>query len=351
LSRKQQEYLNFIDSIDSDYTKKTYSYCLEQFLNYNKTDLHKFMLLPTMDQTNIITSYLVQKKVSRQYKNLIVATIKHACDMNDRLLNWKRIKKFVRSTKTGNEISGRDRGYTTEEIQKILEFSDQRIRTAFLILCSTGVRYGALPSLKVGDLERIQDLYKMTVYSGEKEQYTTFMTPEASKELDAYLDYRKRKGENITSDSYLIVKRSGFSTIQGEPFKGYSLRSVLQDTIEKTGIKQIGSKWKRKETPLLHAFRKRFATVCASSGVDAEIRERLLGHDIGLALRYVKPTEQEMLNQYYKAIPALTISNEERLKFKLEERIQIEKTKIESLEQRFNKFKEEVKAMQKRKRK
>ena len=29
-----------------------------------------------------------------------------------------------------------DRGYTREEIQRILDFSDQRIKTAFLILAS-----------------------------------------------------------------------------------------------------------------------------------------------------------------------------------------------------------------------
>jgi site-specific recombinase XerD len=203
--------------------------------------------------------------------------------------------------------------------------------------------------LKIGDLERIQDLYKVTVYSGEKEQYLTWTTPETAKEIDVYLEYRKRKGEHITSNSYLIVKRSGFSTIQGEPFKGYSLRSVLQDTIEKTGIKQIGSKWKRKETPLLHAFRKFFTKQLMDSKVDKAIVELLLGHDIGLTGRYYKPTEQDMLNEYMKAVPLLTISNEERLKFKLEERVQIEKTKIESLQQQFDKFKQEVKLMKKRK--
>ena len=46
----------------------------------------------------------------------------------------------------------------------------------------------------------------------------------------------------------------------------------------------------------------------------------LLGHKIGLASAYYKPTEDEMLNEYLKAVPLLTISNEERLKFKLDAR-------------------------------
>ncbi|MDW0151914.1 MAG: hypothetical protein QOK85_04300 [Nitrososphaeraceae archaeon] len=59
---------------------------------------------------------MVDKKVSRQYKNLITATLKHACEINDIVLNWKKIKKFINSEKTGNEIAGRDRGYTHQEM-------------------------------------------------------------------------------------------------------------------------------------------------------------------------------------------------------------------------------------------
>ncbi|MGB7935380.1 MAG: hypothetical protein WCF21_02020, partial [Nitrososphaeraceae archaeon] len=36
-------------------------------------------------------------------------TLKHACEINDVVLNWKKIKKFINSEKTGNETNGRDR--------------------------------------------------------------------------------------------------------------------------------------------------------------------------------------------------------------------------------------------------
>jgi hypothetical protein len=94
--------------------------------------------------SDYIINYLVNKKISKQYKTVILSAIKHACEMNDILLNWKRIKKFVKSEKTENSINGKDRGYTHQEIQKILEFSDQRLKTAFLILASSGCRVGAL---------------------------------------------------------------------------------------------------------------------------------------------------------------------------------------------------------------
>ena len=142
-----------------------------------------FLKLPEQDITNLIIKYLVDKKVSRPYKNLIACTLKHACDINDIVLNWNKIKKFINSEKTGNETNGKDRGYTHQEIQTILEFSDQRLRTAFLILWSTGIRIGALRTLKVGDLEKIDGIYKVRVYAGVREDYTTFTTPGCAKEI------------------------------------------------------------------------------------------------------------------------------------------------------------------------
>lgn len=75
--------------------------------------------------------------------------------MNDVILNWRKISKFIRSKKTSNESNGNDRAYAHEEIQEILKTADQRSRTAFLVLASTGIRIGALQSIRKQDLERI----------------------------------------------------------------------------------------------------------------------------------------------------------------------------------------------------
>ncbi|MDP9489310.1 MAG: hypothetical protein M3P28_03795 [Thermoproteota archaeon] len=123
LVEQSKAYFNFINSLLSDYTKTSYKFCLEKFLNHYRINLLSFLKLPQQEMKNLIIKYLVVKKVSRQYKNLITATLKHACEINDVVLNWNKIKKFANySEKTGNETNGRDRGYTHEEIQTILEF-------------------------------------------------------------------------------------------------------------------------------------------------------------------------------------------------------------------------------------
>ncbi len=213
-SESEGAYSNFVNSINSEETKEQYEYCLTQFLKYCQMNLDSFLSLPQDEISNLIVNYLLQRKVSRQYKVVIFSAIKHACEMNDVVLNWTKMKKFIRTDNRENGINGKDRGYLHEEIQKILEFADQRSKTAFLLLASTGMRIGALQSIKLGDLERIDDLYKIIVYSGDREEYITFCTPECTKEIDNYLEYRTRRGDQITQDSYLLVQKFTSKTIQ-----------------------------------------------------------------------------------------------------------------------------------------
>ena len=44
-----------------------------------------------------------------------------------------------------------------------------------MILASTGIRIGgALQTIRIGDLEKIDDVNKLVVYAGEGEEYLTF---------------------------------------------------------------------------------------------------------------------------------------------------------------------------------
>ena len=166
LDEQSKAYFNFINSLKSESTRKSYTYCIEKFLGHYEKDLDQFLRLSQNEMTNLIIKYFVDNKISNQYKNLMNSTLKHAY--------WKKIKKFISFEKTGNETNGRDRGYTDKEIQKILEFSDQRIRTVFSILASTGMRIGALHSLRINDIEKMDNLYKITIYRGDREEYFPF---------------------------------------------------------------------------------------------------------------------------------------------------------------------------------
>jgi len=346
--QQQDAYFNFVSSINAEATKRNYEYCMKRFLKHCNRDLETLLKLPQVELSNLIIKYLYSQKISTQYKTVIMATIKHACDMNDVILNWKKIKKFIKNDKTGNEIAGKDRGYNHEEIQKILNFSDQRLKTAFLVLASTGIRIGALQSIKISDLERIDNLYKISVYSGEKEQYTTYCTPECAKEIDAYLDFRTRRGEKITQDSYLLVKKFGASSIvKGKPFKGRALWAILEDCITNCGLREIDhiNPFKRKQIPIFHGFRKFYCTQLANTEPDIKPERRWLleGHDLkGNDKSYVKTSEKQLLEEYLKAIDNLTIDPANRL-VKQVKTLQVEVSRIDKLEQSLHKLEQKHK--------
>jgi hypothetical protein len=77
------------------------------------------------------------------------------------------------------------------------------------------------------------------------------------------------------------------------------------------------------------------------SKLNPEIREMLLGHKIGLASAYYKPTVQDMLKEYLKAVNLLTINEENRLKQKVEI-LEIEKSQLAILQADFEKLKQQV---------
>ena len=95
LDETSESYFNFINSLKSESTRNIYKLCLEKFLTHNKIDLVSLLKLSHDELTNLIIKHLVEKKFSNQYKNLISATLKHACEINDVILNWKKIKRKV----------------------------------------------------------------------------------------------------------------------------------------------------------------------------------------------------------------------------------------------------------------
>jgi len=68
----------------------------------------------------------------------------------------------------------KDRAYTHEEILKVLEIADERIRTIVLLMASSGIRLGAIPLLKLSNLND----FRLTIYENDRKEYFTFITPE-----------------------------------------------------------------------------------------------------------------------------------------------------------------------------
>jgi hypothetical protein len=106
------------------------------------------------------------------------------------------------------------------------------------------------------------------------------------------------------------------------------LRSGVAEKTNETESTKHGQK--RNPIARAHGFRKLVTTNMVRAKVNPEAREMLLGHSIGLNKAYYRPCEDELLEEYLKAVDMLTINEENRLR-KQVEYLKIEKSEIEKL--------------------
>ena len=149
-------------------------------------------------------SALRNKKLTSSAINGRLYPVFHFYEMNDIVLNKKKIKMFQ-----GEFIKrARDRAYSHEEISRILNVSDLRMKVMVLLMASSGMRVGSIPSLRLRNLEKRDQhdkVYKIIIYENSGDEYYTFFgTPECASFIDLYLDYRHKNGEKLDKDSFLI---------------------------------------------------------------------------------------------------------------------------------------------------
>jgi hypothetical protein len=189
-------------------------------------------------------------------------------------------------------------------------------------------------------------IYQITVYANSpKDKYYTFCTPECAKAIDDYLDLRKRYGFDISNpETPLFIqdfdKTEPTTSIQHHPKKNSrlknpeSLSKVIVHYLEKTGLRkrlhvdtslysstsEMSSfvSTHRNELHPCHSLRIFAVTNLQRAKIDKTIREMLIGHSIGLDASYYKPQEEEILEEYLKAVDNLTINNEHRLQKQLD---------------------------------
>ena len=289
------------------------------FYNQAKTDLlwtqHQLMQYIEFQKERAEKGEIAESTINNYYKS-----VKLFCEMNDILLNWKKIAKG----KPQHRDYANDRAPTLEEIKKLLDFPDRRIKVIVLVMLSSGIRVGAWDYLKWKHIIPIKNeedkviAAKIRIYAGEKEEYLSFITPEAYDALQEYIEFRDSCGEKISGESWLIrdiwkstnVKfqnRGGLATVPRK-LKSSGVRSIISRAEWEQGIREpLTDGKKRHEFQAVHSFRKFFKSHCEQvmKSINVEI---LMAHTIGISNSYYKPSEKEILEDYLKAINILTIN-------------------------------------------
>jgi integrase len=343
-----EAYRNFINTLDSEVSKVNYRFGFSKFMTFcGVEDYDKMLQIEPKKLEGLIRDYITHLKVDmkRSYNtvNLYVASISHFYQMNDVVLNWKRLSKF----KGKKRLVVEDKPYTKEQIRQLLDFADLRTKCVILLMSSAGLRRGAIPALRKGDLKRMEKhgLYKIIVYKNESESYETFCTPECAKHLDQYFEWRAVQGEKLTDTSPVI--RNNFISLNVARVKAISTEFInwlINSLLDKSGIRpRSPNKLHRTEMMQCHGFRKYFQTTAKLAGMDSLLIDRCMGHKTGLHDCYSKLDGDQTLEGndkmigYVGAIGDLSIDDSNGLRVKVskleqkEQELQEIKSKLDDL--------------------
>jgi hypothetical protein len=294
------------------------------------------------DHVLLLQTKISNGEITATTGQTMIPPIKLLCEMNDIILNWRKINRLL----PRSDRNASDDAYTREQIKKMLQYSDLRAKIAILFMSSGGMRLGGFISLTDGTINPIYDdksnkmiAAHVTIYKGTDEEYDTFVSPEAFRVYDEYRNLRIKFGEQITKNSPILLRRFDIShdgniarIDNSGPIALSTVAGIIRTVAYKAGVREVSENYKgRYNIKIAHGFRKFFSTTLSSiktrdgrTAIDFIKKEWLLGH----ALRTIHSLEENynrsdriklLQSEYQKALKELTISDEERLQVEVKE--------------------------------
>jgi integrase/recombinase XerD len=324
----QRSLLIFEESCKSIHTRKQYRYYLDKFIEfYHIQDYDSLLAIEPAQIQIMIEDYVMQikKQVSPNSVQTMLFGVKSFFEANDIEIRWKKIQKlFPEKVK----VTGAS-AYSKEQIKLILSLAtDVRSKALVLFLASSGIRIGALTELQLKHLQSYENCKIITVYSGTRDEYQTFLSPEATKALETYLNKRKENGEVLSESSPVFRTIFNVKYQKAMPAQRATLQEIVRRLLIKTGMRS-GHENKRYSIQIDHGFRKFFNYVLKNTdGINLNYAEKLMGHSVSIPLdnHYLEAIPYKLFNEYKKAIPGLTIDQTE---YERETRIKTEQEKSE----------------------
>lgn len=219
---------------------------------------------------------------------------------------------------------------TKEDLRAVLKVCDPLERALLLVGASSGLSRGDIIKLKVKDFKNGYDpkteITTLTLRRTKtKVDFITFLTPEASRAVNDYLNYRERDVKNGEERRRPTVEKQKVYSIENFLFIGRSIPNSYLKTrddrtrqIKENSLLQIYfniSEKAQKSTSKghwnlirSHNIRKFFNTTLKSAGCDNFHVEFWMGHQIDSSqLPYFLGNPEQEKELYSKYVPYLTI--------------------------------------------
>ncbi|MEK0352727.1 MAG: integrase [Nitrosopumilus sp.] len=354
-------YQNFLDYIRNEQTRIKYSSDLKKFLDLVPDKIYKDNDIEFTDKTEaFVTLVRADVKVSKSIIKAYVRELKKKIDddsispsrvlnlikpikalfaANDIDFSWQKINKSI--PKPGKS---KDKAYTREQLQMLMANSTNLVDKVMITLCSSaGFRveawdyftwddvvffYNDDNSLKGGALR---------IYHGDDEEYWTHFTPEAGKYLLLYKESWKSRFMRYPKETEPLVVSVRILHPSRLGKKG--MESRMNGLAKKCGFRpKLEPGQKRHKVMLDHGMRKYCNTMMRRAKVNFADKEDMQGRNPGgQEGSYERYEEQdfERFSEYQKAIPFLTISDDERMRLE-NEKLKQENTEKKQFEEKIN---------------
>ena len=341
----------FFAGIRTETTREIYDRYLRYFLNFVKIkEANGLLQLKDSYLQTMVEDYIIHLKGRGLRKSSIdgqISALELFFAMNDKVLNFKKIRKM---SPIQLKIQGNG-SYTTDDIKRMLE-STTSLRNKAIIHClaSLGCRPNAFcdPSLRLRHLREVRDgYYSVLMYEGSIEEYTGYLTKEASNAVKMYLEERQKEGEVITPDSPLFRNLYRVVLSKAKPMTIKGIKSMMSEILKK--MRGKGKKrGERYAVAMIGGFRHRYIEICAKNKLDVRLAERLVSHtpkSAPMDKHYVNINniQDELFGEFLKIEKDLTISSQERERVRREQAEQKVKTLEDEKDKRIKQLEEQQK--------
>ena len=269
-------------------TKKFYTQTIKMFFNHTGKTATEYFKEKQTYEDDIQNVFLYMKKnfspLSVKNRMCVLKIFFSVFDKKTKELDiWDLIKQETRGCRKETE----EQPLEKTDIKKILEYSDEQGRAAFLILASSGMRIGELVQLIEDDLHLKENPPRIHI-RGEttktKQQRDTFISPEALESLQLWLGIRPK---------YMLMNRGRYKKDTQRlkdivfPMTSDNLEFKWRYLVDKAGYGQRDHK-NNKYKVRVHGLRKFFR----SNLGDVDLAEILMGHEGYLSTYRAKTLKQ-----------------------------------------------------------
>lgn len=222
---------------------------------------------------------------------------------------------------------------TKEELQDVLHVCEPLEKALILVGVSSGLASNEIVRLKVKDFKTGYDPEtKVTTLRVRRQKvkfdFITFLSPEASKAVQDYLDYRNRKTKDsrearinqlekqrvFSDNDYLFCKQNVLdSYLKNKNDKERQLThgifmKIYRTISEKAGKISSGGAWNIIRS---HNMRRYFNSALLNAGCDSFHVEYFMGHKLNeTQAAYFRASPEKLREIYLKYVPYLTIQKE-----------------------------------------